>query len=98
MNKDVIEDLLHYVAFKEYEEKPKSDTVILFTKVRDKDFQTFLEEQDVEVVNGYSKRVTSVVVPSLDVISSKVTKAKEDGKEIISLDELKKRYNYKDKE
>lgn len=96
MNKDVIEDLLHYVEFKEYEEKSESDTVVLFTKVRDKKFQEFLENQGIAIASGYSKKVTTVIVPSLDVTSSKVTKAKEDGKEIISLDDMKKRYNYKE--
>lgn len=94
LNHDVIEDVMRYVSFKEYEEKPKSDTVVLFTKVRDKNFQKFLEDQGIEVVSGYSKRVTTVVVPTYDTTSTKVTQAKEDGKEIVTLDDLKNRYIY----
>ena len=87
---------MHYVELKEYEEKSESDTVVLFTKVRDKKFQEFLENQGIAIASGYSKKVTTVIVPSLDVTSSKVTKAKEDRKEIISLDDMKKRSNYKE--
>lgn len=69
--------------------------VILFSKVSKKDeFSKFLKNKGFNVVDSYNKDVSILIVPSLDVTSTKIEKAKKDGKEIITLEEAQKRFDY----
>lgn len=72
-----------------------SGTVILFSKVKNnKDFENYLKEQGYEISDGYNKNVSLLIVPSLNETSSKIEKARKDGKEIITIDEAYERFNY----
>ena len=69
--------------------------LILFSKVKNtKDFENYLEEKGYEIANGYNKDVSLVIVPSLDVVSNKIDKARKDGKEIITIADAYKKFNY----
>ena len=45
-------------------------------------------------MKGYAKRVDVVIIPNDRKSSSKVEKAKEDGKIILTIDEAKSLYKY----
>jgi DNA ligase (NAD+) len=74
-----------------------SDVKILFSKVRDEDFEKFLSDKGIDIANGYNKNISLVIVPTLKAESGKITKAKKDGKEIITLSEAYKRFGYDSK-
>lgn len=63
---------------------------ILFTKVRDYELEEKLEQNGHTVMDGYNKSVDIVVVPDKNTTSSKVEKARKDGKLILTIPELKK--------
>jgi len=68
---------------------------VCFTKVRDKDFEKFLDSKQVLVLDSYNKSVDIVITPDKNTESNKVEKAKKDGKEIITIDEAYKMFGYK---
>lgn len=67
---------------------------VVFTKVRDKDFEEFLMNKDVLVMESYTDEVDMVIVPSLSVESSKVDKAKKKGKSIVPITDAYKMFGY----
>lgn len=67
---------------------------VAFTKVRDKEFETYLDSKDVLVMDSYNKNVDMLIVPNYQTDSSKVTKARKDGKEIVSIDDAYKMFQY----
>lgn len=94
-NKEVLDDLLRYVSFKEYELDADNKPIVLFSKVkRDGEFESYLEANGYKVATGYSKAITILVVPNLSETSTKIEKAKKDGKEIVDMDTFKKRTGY----
>jgi len=68
---------------------------VCFTKVRDKDFEKFLESKNVLVLEKYNKEVDVLIIPYKDIDSVKVTTAKKDGKDIVTIDEAYKMFGYK---
>lgn len=68
---------------------------VLFTKVRDEEFEKYLDTKDVLVMDGYSKAVDMVIVPDYATESSKVDKARKAGKEIVSIEDAYKMFQYK---
>lgn len=68
---------------------------VCFTKVRDKDFEKFLDNKQVLVLDSYNKAVDIVIVPDKDTSSSKVEKAKKDSKKIITINDAYKLFGYK---
>ena len=68
---------------------------VLFTKVRDKNFESFLiEKRNVEVASSFNKKIRYLIVPSLEITSNKVDEAKKHGVEIITLDQAYKVFGY----
>lgn len=68
---------------------------ILFSKIKDnKAFEKFLSDKGFDIASGYNKNITLLIVPSHDVTSSKIERAKKDGKEIITIDEAYERFGY----
>lgn len=65
-----------------------NNSVVLFSKFRDKSLEEEIKSQGGQIVDSYSKKVTCLVIPDLDATSSKVEKARKDGCKIISRDEL----------
>lgn len=94
-NEDLIEFLKHELTI--IPTKGVEDSmVVLFSKVSKKDeFTKFLKGKGINVVDSYNKDVSLLIVPSKDATSSKIEKAKKDGKEIITIDEAYSRFNYK---
>lgn len=88
--KDEIRELMGYVKLN----KAKSyKSTICFTKVRDHDFEAYLNTIGVGVTEALSKNTDLLVAGSMD--SSKVTKATKWGIPIVTLDAAYKMYGYK---
>lgn len=85
-----LNDVLTIIPSKGLEYKGK----ILFSKVEDKAFKSFLKEEGYDVASGYSKSIDLLIVPSRGVRSDKIDKATADGKEIITLEEAYDRFKY----
>ena len=64
---------------------------ICFSGVRDKELQAKIEDGGGKVSSGVSKNTTLLVVKDVDSGSSKVTKAKSLGIEVISIDDFRNR-------
>lgn len=92
-NQALIEDLLRYITIKPYENKEYNETVV-FTKVRDKDFENYLEELGIKVASSYSTKVDIVITKDVNDNSTKIEKAKKDGKLVLSLEDAKTKYEY----
>lgn len=67
------------------------DMKVVFTGIRDKDFEKFLKSNNVEVLSSYNKSVDIVICDDKESGSSKITKAKKDNKKIMTIDEA---YNF----
>jgi hypothetical protein len=97
-NKELIEDLMRYIQIIPYEKAEQLSEVVLFTKVRDPEFASFLEEsKQANVAGSYNKSVTIVITPDENTTSEKVNKALKDGKKVMSLQNAYKYFNYSNK-
>jgi len=67
---------------------------VAFSKVRDKEFEKYLDSRDVMVMDKYTKEVDMLIIPSLNESSSKVDKARKDGKEIVSINDAYRMFEY----
>ena len=61
---------------------------VCFTKIRDTEKEEFIIKHGGEISDGLTKNTTFLVVPSLDVSSSKINKAKKYGVQIVHIDDL----------
>jgi len=68
------------------------DKVIVFTGGKDKDLIKLFEENNVKIGSGVSKNTFAVICKSKDEDSSKMTKAKELGISLLTLEEFKCKY------
>lgn len=68
---------------------------VVFTKIRDKEFEEYLESKDIEVCESYTKNVDIVICDNINTSSSKIDKAKKDGKKILPIEEAKAFFKYK---
>lgn len=84
-----IDFLLNKIQLKEQVSAAKLKGKVCFSQVRDAQFEAELERNGYEVVNSITKSTDYLVVPSLDVLSSKIDKAKKYGIEILSLEQAK---------
>lgn len=90
---DEIYRLLGQVHIERRESSPDG-SVILFSKVRDADFQAYLDSIGHTVVDGYNSQVDIVIRKDASSESSKINKALKDGKLVLTLDEAKELYGY----
>lgn len=67
---------------------------VVFTKVRDKDFEKYLDSKDIEVCESYSKNVDMIICEKENTSSSKVDKAKKDGKKVLTIKEAYSFFKY----
>lgn len=67
---------------------------VVFTKVRDIEFEKFLDSKDVLIMDNYSKDVDMVITKDKSTESNKVTKALKDNKEVVTIDEAYKLFGY----
>lgn len=92
MNADLIKFLEKELKIKHDNSKGKFK--VLFTKVRDKDFEKFLKENDIDVCDSYNKEIDMVIRPDDKSKSTKVDKAIKDGKKLMSIDDAYKYFKY----
>lgn len=92
MNTNLIEFLLKELKVKR--DDRKYSIKVAFTKVRDKEFEKYLDSKGVLVMDSYNKNVDLLIVKDRYTDSSKVTKARKDGKEIITIGEAYKIFGY----
>ena len=85
--------LLDQIQLKEKVAPGKLKGKVCFSQVRDPKFESELINNGYEVVNSITKTTDYLIVPSLDVVSSKITKAKNYGVKIMSLDQAKLNLN-----
>jgi len=78
---DIQEDLRKYIG------------KVCFTKVRDREFEKFLDSKGI-LVSDYNKDISLLIVRELDVQSSKVEKAKKDNIRIVTLENAYKIFKY----
>lgn len=83
-NKELIKFLCSRLKVVKGSEQEASKTVC-FTKVRDKDFEKFLESNDVAVVDNFTKDIDMLIVPDAQTESSKIDKARKAGIEIVPI-------------
>lgn len=87
-NKEMIDEILHYVTIKEYDNNYTMS--VLFSNVRDKEFEELLKTKyHAKILDGYNKNVDLLIVEDVNGNSTKIQKAKKDGKKIISIQEAR---------
>lgn len=92
MNRELIEFLQKELKIKR---DNRTYTIkVAFTKVRDKDFEEFLDTKNVLVMDKYSKQVDMLIIKDKNTTSSKVEKAIKDGKEVVAIDDAYKLFGY----
>ena len=82
--------LLDTLNIKEEKNQPYKGQVC-FSKIRDDIFEKLLIEKGYEISDNINKNTKILIVPSLDISSSKIEKAKKYNIEIITLDDIYKK-------
>jgi DNA ligase (NAD+) len=91
LNEDLIEFLCSELNVKRSNSNFKGK--VCFTKIRDKELEKVLLDNNIESTDTFSKDIMALIVPDYDVTSSKIEKAKKYGIKIISLEDIKKSSN-----
>ena len=81
--------LLDQIQLKEKVAPGKLKGKVCFSQIRDPKFESELIANGYEVVDSLTKTTNYLIVPNLDVTSSKITKAKKYGVDIMSLEQAK---------
>lgn len=68
---------------------------VLFTQIRDKEFEKYLKEKEIEVCKSYTKNIDIVICENKNKSTDKIDKAKKDNKMILTLEEAYKYFKYK---
>ena len=68
---------------------PFSNFVICFTGIRDKEFAAYLEDNGAKVTESFNKMVNILIAKDPNGNSSKISKAKEQGCSVYSIEEAK---------
>lgn len=91
-NNDLIKFLLTQIHIekneKTYEKK------VCFSKIRDKDFESYLDNNNVLVLDSLKNDCDLLIVPDLEETSSKIEKAKKKGILVVTLEEAYKYFGY----
>ena len=88
-----IKYLLNIINLKEKVQPGKLKGKVCFSQVRDPEVESKLINAGYEVVDSLTKTTNYLVVPSLDVRSWKIDKAKKYGVEILSIKQIDKLIN-----
>lgn len=98
-NVETIEYLCSELTIKPYKDfRPaanENSIFVCFSKVRDKEFEKYLMSKGVVVSDSYNKKVDILICKDPNEESSKIKKAKKDGKEVISLTEAYQLFKFK---
>jgi NAD-dependent DNA ligase len=81
--------LLDQIQLKEKVAPGKLKGKVCFSQIRDPKFESELIANGYEVVDSLTKTTNYLIIPNLDVTSSKITKAKKYGIDIMSLEQAK---------
>ena len=81
--------LLDQIQLKEKVAPGKLKGKVCFSQIRDPKFESELIANGYEVVDSLTKTTNYLIVPNLDVTSSKITKAKKYGIDVMSLEQAK---------
>lgn len=92
LNYELIEFLQKTLIVKHDGRKYKMKVV--FTKVRDKEFEKYLDTIEIEVCSSYNKNIDIVICDDVDSTSEKIKKARKDGKKILTLKEAYSFFKY----
>ena len=92
-NKNLIEFLLNEIKVKK--NNRVYDKKVCFSKVRDKEFEKFLDANNVLVMDSFRKDTDILIVPNPNESSSKIDKAIKQGKPVISIEDAYKYFKYK---
>lgn len=90
-NYDLIRELLKYVKVKEEKEK-KYKASVCFTKIRNKEFEKFLENQGILVMDNLNKETDLLITGS--GTSSKMEKAKKLGIPMMSIGDAYQHFGF----
>ena len=71
------------------------DKKVCFSKVRDKEFEEFLDKNNVMVLDSLKNDCDLLIVPDLEETSSKIEKAKKKGILVVTIDEAYKYFGYR---
>lgn len=71
------------------------DKKVCFSKIRDKEFEKFLDENNVLVMDSFKKDTDILIVPDVNESSSKIEKARKQGKPVIDLKTAHEYFGYK---
>ena len=91
-NSKIIEFLCNELNIME-SSQVKNGPEVVFTKIRDIEFEAELEKAGFTISDSASKRTKYVVAPSHDTSSSKVTYANKHGVPVVTIEELKRELN-----
>ena len=71
---------------------------VTFTNIREEEFESFLEENQIEVCDKQNARVNYVITPDSGTTSTKTKWAESHNKTILTITEAKQKFGYKNKE
>ena len=92
-NRDLIKFLLTQIQI---EKNNKTyDKKVCFSKVRDKEFEEYLDKNNVMVLDSLKNDCDLLIVPDLEETSSKIEKAKKKGILVVTIDEAYKYFGYR---
>lgn len=92
----ILRSELNVKAYKDFRPEANENAVyVCFTKVRDKEFEKYLNGKGVVVADSYNKQVDILICKDPNEESSKIKKARKDNKEIISLEQAYQLFKYK---
>ena len=87
-NRRIIRFLQNELNITDCKNRKTSLFTVCFTKVRDEDIEKELRQIGGEVVDSLTSKTTFLVVPNLNVQSTKVDKAKKYGIKIVPIDDI----------
>lgn len=81
--------------YKDFRPEANENSIfVCFSKIRDKEFESYLTSKGVVVADSYSKKVDMLICKDPSDESSKIKKAKKDGKEVVSLEQAYQLFRY----
>ena len=93
-NKELLKFLLTQIVITKNERT--YDKKVCFSKVRDKDFEKYLDSNNVLVLDSVKDDCDLLIVPDVNEDSSKITKAKKKGILIVRIEDAYKYFGYGD--
>lgn len=93
-NKELLKFLLTQIVITKNERT--YDKKVCFSKVRDKDFEKYLDSNNVLVLDSVKDDCDLLIVPDVNEDSSKITKAKKKGILIVTIEDAYKYFGYGD--